>query len=300
MKDLMKTLKFIAIALLLSILFYSCDKNEFAPVIVEQDFTVAESTPEGTSFGTVVATDADAGQRLSYEIVDGNLEEVFNIDGSTGSLLVNDTDKLDYESTMHYILKVVVSDNHKNDPLESSAKIYIDVTDANEFAPKIPSGLEDHVFTVLENSPSGTSLGVVQATDEDSEQELTYRISGGNESEIFAIDPVNGSITVLDPTHLDYESDTTLVITISVVDSHEDNPLESTVTIRIDLLDENEFTPVIDNLSFDLFENPRIDQEIGIIQATDEDTYQKLTYSIVGSNENAYFLINPQTKEAKA
>ena len=290
----MKTLNLILGTLVLSLLFYSCDKNEFAPVIVEQDFTVAEGTPEGSSFGTVVATDADAGQRLSYEIVDGNMEDVFDIDGSTGSLLVNDAVKLDYESTMHYILRVVVSDNHKNDPLESSAKIFIDVTDANEFAPQIP-GLEDQVFTVLENSPSGTLIGVVQATDADSEQVLTYRISGGNESEIFGIDPVSGSITVASSLYLDYETDTTLMITISVTDSHEEDPLESSATIRIDLLDENEFTPVTENYSFDLFENPLNGQKIGIIQATDEDTYQKLTYSLLDSDENENFQIDSQT-----
>lgn len=291
----MRTLHIIVSTLLLSILFYSCDKNEYAPVIVEQNFTVSESTSEGASFGTVVATDADVGQRLSYEITDGNLDKVFNIEGSTGSLRVNDSDKLDYESSTHYVLLVVVSDNHKNDPLESSARIYIDVTDANEFAPLMPPGLEDQDFSVSENSSSGTLIGLVQATDADSEQELTYRISAGNESEIFGIDPVTGLISVADATQLDYESDTVHWIVVTAADSHEDDPLESSAEIQIDVVDENEYAPTIESQTFELDENPLVGQEIGLILASDEDSYQSLTYAIVGENEDNYFQINSQT-----
>lgn len=287
----MKTLKIITCTLVLSLLFYSCDKNEFAPVIVEQDFAVAENTPEGGAFGTVIASDADVGQRLSYEIVDGNLEDVFDIDGSTGSLLVNDANKLDYESTRHYILQVAVSDNHKKDPLESSANIFIDVTDANEFAPSIPD-IENQVFRISENSLAGTVVGVVEASDEDSEQTLTYSIKSGNESGIFTINSENGIITVLNNSTLDYETTRQYLLTVAVSDDHLEDPRESTANMRVDVLDVNEFAPEIESRIFTLDENPLNGQVIGRLEATDGDIHQSLTFSIIEQTENNYFGID--------
>jgi hypothetical protein len=291
----MKTLNHLLGMLMLSILFYSCDKNEHAPVIVDQNFTLSEDTPEEESFGTIVASDADAGQRLSYEITDGNLENIFRIDGSSGSLFVDDTDKLDYESSTHHVLQVVVSDNHKKDPLESSARIFLDVTDANEFAPQIPPSLEDEIFEILENSSAGTIIGLVQATDADRDQEVSYSISDGNDPGIFAIDPETGLISVMDATYLDFESDTTHWIVVTVADNHEDDPLESSAEIQINLMDENEFAPTMDDQSFTLDENPVNGQLIGKVLASDEDIYQNLLFSIADPKDEEFVTIHPQT-----
>lgn len=160
-----------ASTLVLSILFYSCDKNEFAPEINDQNFVVSENSNSGTAVGTVVATDVD-GPNLSYEIVDGNEDRVFAIHSSSGKLSIDNAEKLDYESTMHYKLQVVVSDNHSKDPLESSADMRIEVTDANEFAPV----MEALTFTLKENPFNGQDLGVVEASDGDIHQTLAFRI----------------------------------------------------------------------------------------------------------------------------
>ena len=58
----MKTLNIIASSLLLSLLLYSCNKNENAPTIVDQEFTIQENSPSGTLIGAVEATDPDEGQ----------------------------------------------------------------------------------------------------------------------------------------------------------------------------------------------------------------------------------------------
>ncbi len=291
----MKTLNFIASALILSILFYSCDKNEFAPEISDQVFTVSESSPAGTQVGTVIASDGDVGQTLSYEIVDGNDGNVFEIHSSTGMLSIKDQTNLDYETTFQYILNVVVSDNHKNEPLESSADILIEITDANEFAPSIPPEIETQVYTVMENSPAGTILGTIEATDDDNSQTITYSIKSGNEEEIFTIDPQSGTISVDNPAKLDYEFATQFTLIIAARDDHPNNPKESTASIQVEVLDENEFAPMIEPQVFALDENPTKGQVIGQIIATDQDTHQSLTYSITGGNEANYIQIDSQT-----
>jgi hypothetical protein len=52
-------------------------------------------------------------------------------------------------------------------------------------------------FSIPENSPVGTVVGSVTATDSDSPpNSLTYSIIGGNSSGAFAINPNTGEITV--------------------------------------------------------------------------------------------------------
>jgi hypothetical protein len=63
----MKTLKSIAIALTLPLLLFSCNKNEFAPELVDQSFTVEENSPKGTIIGIVEASDQDEGQILVHD-----------------------------------------------------------------------------------------------------------------------------------------------------------------------------------------------------------------------------------------
>ena len=82
----MKPLQMIAGTLVLSTLFYSCDKNEYPPEISDQVFSLEENAPAGTIVGTVLANDNDESQILSFEIIDGNEDGTFNIDPASGSL----------------------------------------------------------------------------------------------------------------------------------------------------------------------------------------------------------------------
>jgi len=59
------------------------DVNE-VPVIANQTFSIAENSANGTSVGTVVASDPDAGQTLTYSILSGNTSGAFALNASTG------------------------------------------------------------------------------------------------------------------------------------------------------------------------------------------------------------------------
>ena len=224
----MKTLNLIASTLLLSILFYSCNKNEYAPVITDQEFIIEENSPEGTIIGIVEASDRDESQILAYEIVDGNDQGIFQLDPSNGAIRVKEVSKLDYESIPEVVLTVAVSDEHDKDPLESSAKIRIIVMDLNEYAPVI----EAQTFTLDENPLSGQEIGQVVANDAESHQQLTYRIS--EESSNFQIDSLSGLLSVLDSASFDFELNPSLTVTIRVNDNHENSlSAETEITIQL-------------------------------------------------------------------
>ena len=76
----MKTLLFTLITLITC--FLACSKNDVTgplntpPSIEDQLFEITENANIGTIIGTILATDLDE-DTLSFEILEGNLENVF-------------------------------------------------------------------------------------------------------------------------------------------------------------------------------------------------------------------------------
>ena len=89
----------------------------------------------------------------------------------------------------------------------------IKINDVNE----TPSVVENN-YEVDENSPAGTFVGTVAATDPDQGQTHTFSIVGGNEQGVFEISN-DGKITVKDGSKIDYETHFSAMLTIKVTDS---------------------------------------------------------------------------------
>ena len=200
------------------------DLNE-APVVPDQHFGVDENSPNGTVVGVVIAFDPDIGDTHSFAIVAGDPVGAFAIDANTGFLTVADSSFLDFETNPTWTLTVQVTDAGG---LASTATITIDVYDINE-APIVGN----QIFSIIENSPNGTAVGVVIAFDADFGDSLSYSITGGDTGGAFAIDET-GIISVADYTLLDYETTPSFSLTVEVTDS---GLLTDTATVTIDLLD---------------------------------------------------------------
>ncbi len=83
-----------------------------APVIVELSANaVVENAAEGTVVGTVSATDPDAGDALTYALVD-DAGGRFTIDPASGAIMVADGSLLDYETADQHSVVVQVTDAH--------------------------------------------------------------------------------------------------------------------------------------------------------------------------------------------
>jgi Ca2+-binding RTX toxin-like protein len=105
-----------------------------APSIAAQAFALAENSPLGTVVGSVVASDVDAGQALTYSIVGGNTNAAFAINAATGQLSVANAGAIDFETTPVFNLMVRVTDN--GDPaLASDAAVTVNLSDVNELPP---------------------------------------------------------------------------------------------------------------------------------------------------------------------
>jgi len=228
----MKTLNIVLCTLVLSILFYSCDKNEFAPEVADQEFTIEENSPYGSVLGAVTASDADESQVVSFEIIDGNINGTFEIDPSSGVLSVSNPAKLNYEESTQITITVSVADNHEKDPMESSARIQINLSDVNEYAPVV----NNQVFELVENVANGTDIGRILASDSDTHQQLIFDILPWSDSGYAAIDSNTGNLTIIDSSAFDFESRQQVVIGIRVRDNHA-NSMSDTAMITLTIQD---------------------------------------------------------------
>lgn len=158
-----------------------------------------------------------------------------------------------------------------------------------------PPAVADQVFSVDENSPAGTIVGVVIAYDLDEGQSVSFEIARGNDQGTFDIDPAGGHLSVVDPQLLDYELHSSMILSVLVTDDHPRDPMASMATVTVDLVDLNEFAPVIEDQVFEISENPARGALVGIIQASDQDVHQGLDLTLISGNESGFFALDGQT-----
>jgi hypothetical protein len=252
-----------------------------APVISNQSFSVMPNASNGTTVGTVIASDPDAGQTLTYAITAGNTGNAFSIVASTGVLKVNNAAALTVSS---FALTVKVTDNG-SPSLNASATVTVNVTQANQ-APVITN----QTFDLQQTAAQGTLIGIIQASDPNAGQTLTYTIISGNSNGIFGLNSGTGALTVLIPEGL---TPGPKYLDVRVTDNGSPSMYTEAV-ITIDVISTNN-APIMTAQTFVSAPYPPVGSTLGIIEATDPDPGQTLTFSIVSGNSFGIFNINSAT-----
>ena len=259
------------------------------PAVNDQSFSVNENAANGAVVGTVVASDPDAGDTLSYAITGGNTNGAFSINTATGEITVNNSSALNFETNPTFSLTVQVTDNG-TPGLTDTATVTINLNNLNE----VPI-VNDQSFPVNENAVNGTVIGTVAASDPDAGDTLTYAITGGNTGGAFAINATTGEITVNNSAALNFETNPTFSLTVQVTDAGTPG-LTDTATVTINLNNLNE-TPVVNDQAFSVDENAANGTVVGTVAASDPDAGDTLTYAITGGNTGSAFTINATTGE---
>jgi len=258
-----------------------------SPVVNNQTFQVLSNSPNGTAVGTVVATDPDQNQTLSYSITAGNTSSAFAVNASTGAITVANSGAVNYLINPVFSITIRVQDNG-SPVMASFANVTINVTPVNN----VPV-ITNQSFTVNENSPAGTSVGQVAASDPDPGQTLTYAIISGNTSGTFQIS-ASGLISVANASSLNFENLPSYQLLVQVTDNGVP-PLASSTNISIAVNNVNETPVITSNQSFTVAEHVPAGTQVGIVSASDPDNGQSLTYSIIGGNTNNAFSISSTT-----
>jgi hypothetical protein len=261
------------------------DDNDSTPsVSTGQSFTVKKTVAVGSNFATVVATDADSADTLTYSILSQTnasnaAVDLFSIDSITGALSV----KNDISSAAGtYSIAVKALDDSAL-ALSDSQTVSIVVSSSTENS--APT-LLDKTVTLSEAATARTSVAVMSASDADGDS-LTYAITAGDTS-LFYINPTTGAITV-SKAGFDYETTKSYTLTVTASDA----TLSTTGTLTVNLSDENDNSPVFSEsvpTLVSLNVGASSGTEVATFSATDVDG-DAITYSLSGSN-SSFFAIN--------
>ncbi len=260
------------------------DVND-APVFTDGNDTsrsVVENVDIGVNIGTpITATDVDS-STLTYTL--GGLHaNLFEIEGDTGQLKTKIVHN--YEDQSFYQITITVSDGL----LGAIIVVNINISDEND-APVFTEGVST-TRTVAEKTLEGVELGAaVTATDEDNDT-LIYSL-GGADADVFDLDTTNGQLKTKKT--LDFETQTTYKVTLTVTDGKLTDTIEVTITVLdIDETIPNR-APVFtegDATTRTIAENTAAGVDIGpAITATDLDG-NTLVYSLGGEDAASFAIV---------
>ncbi|WGD34536.1 hypothetical protein [Olleya sp. YS] len=187
-----------------------------------QDFTttIDENPSNGDVLGTVQAT-GDA--TLSYSIVSQTPSGAVNIDANTGALTVADGTVFDFEVNPVITANIEVDNSGNIDTIVAT----INLNNVNELS------IQDFMSNIDENSPTGTSLGTVQAAGDGT---LSYSITSQSPAGTVTINSNTGELTIADETLFDFEVNPTISANITVNNSVS----TETAVATINLINVNE------------------------------------------------------------
>ena len=169
-----------------------------APEISVAAGSLAENEA-GADAAAVTATDADADDTHTYEVSDNRFEV------ANGMLKLKDGVTLDHEEADSVTMTVTVTDAAG---LSASADATVTVADVNE-APELTVGAPSPVG---ENT-AGADVAAVTATDVDAGDTHTYEVSDSR------FEVANGMLKLKDGMSLDFETDPTVALTVTVTDA---------------------------------------------------------------------------------
>ncbi|XP_053453810.1 protocadherin-23 [Nycticebus coucang] len=233
--------------------------------------------------------------QFQFSIVADDKDGFFEIDSFTGDLFLSK--ELDYETTSHYLFRVITIDHSKNPPLNSTVFLSIDVEDQNDHSPSFQHELI--VISVEENAPIGTLVYVFNAKDGDGSflnSRIQYFIeshhSGMNP---FLIHPSFGTLVTASP--LDRESMPAVLLTVTASDQAvnvTDRRLRSLMA-KVVILDVNDHSPTFKSFPIaHVKEDAMVGSLVHHITAQDPDEGRngKVTYSILSGNEDMAFVLD--------
>lgn len=261
----------------------------FLPPWTLDNPSYALNIPEEQPVGTIVATYAaiDEDSDISGYYIDP-ISDYFEINNGTG--IVQIKKQIDYEKEKALNFTVVAYDVGVPQ-LHAKATVYVNVININDNAPVFSQKMYN--VSILENSPAGSHVISVKATDLDADEfgKISYRLSGEH-SKNFDINSTTGEITVANSEFLDHEIITEITINVVATDGASGNLKHTAlVPVHIYVTDQNDNVPVFNQTVYNITigENIRLNPPVALLQvgATDLDggSNGDLRYRIVSGNE---------------
>ncbi|HEX8916817.1 MAG TPA: hypothetical protein VF796_30990, partial [Humisphaera sp.] len=185
------------------------DVNEAPADPVLAGGTVDENVPAGTSVGTLSSVDPDAGDVVAFSLVDG----VGSADNGAFAVVGDQLTLLsppDFEAKSSYAVRVRATDGGG---LFGERAITVTVRDVNE----PPTGVTLTTAGPLrDDSPAGTVVGTVSATDPDAGDTVGLQLVGTAGGPFKLVD---SQLQVADPSLIDGLTNPTYTVTVRATDA---------------------------------------------------------------------------------
>uniref|UniRef100_A0AAQ5ZMC3 Cadherin domain-containing protein n=1 Tax=Amphiprion ocellaris TaxID=80972 RepID=A0AAQ5ZMC3_AMPOC len=278
------------------------DANDNAPVFNQSVYkaTVIENAPKGTYVVAVNASDIDSGSyghvTYSFSKSKAGIIDMFDIDETTGKIYV--TKEIDFEKDKKIEFRVEAKDQGG---LTDSSKVEIEVIDVNDNAPVI--NVMSFTSPVSEDSPAGTTIGIINVKDLDSGENGQVRctIEAGVPFKIKF--NVRNYYALITDAALDRESLSECNITVVASDSGSP-PLSTKKTFNLKVSDVNDNAPVFPRKFYTalIAENNSPGVSLLSVNAKDPDENQNARVSYIlqeceigGSPVSEYVSVNAET-----
>uniref|UniRef100_A0A8D0H436 Cadherin EGF LAG seven-pass G-type receptor 2 n=1 Tax=Sphenodon punctatus TaxID=8508 RepID=A0A8D0H436_SPHPU len=234
------------------------DVNDNPPVFEHDEFDifVEENSPIGLVVARITASDPDEGTnaQIMYQIVEGNIPEVFQLDIFSGELTA--LMDLDYEAKSEYVIVVQAT----SAPLVSRATVHICLLDKNDNTPILKNFeiiFNNYITNKTSSFPSGV-IGRIPAYDPDISDTLTYGFEQGNELKLLLLNHTTGELRL--SRALDNNRPLEASMRVFVSDGIHSVTAQCTlqVTIITDEMLTNSITLRLENMSQERFLSPRL------------------------------------------
>ena len=264
------------------------DVDENHPPEFTEGPTTSRSIPENTAANEnigspVSADDDDTDDTLTYSL-GGTDAASFDIVSTSGQLKTKAA--LDFEDKNAYSVTITVSDTKATDTII----VTINVSDVDENHPPEFTEGPSTSRSIAENTAANENIGSpVSADDDDTDDTLTYTLSGTNAA---SFDIVSTSGQLKTKAALDYEEKRSYTVTITVSDTKATDTI--TVTINVSDVDENhppEFTEG-PSTTRSIPENTTANENIGSPVSAEDDDNDTLTYTLSGTDAASFDIVS--------
>ncbi len=255
------------------------DVNE-APVFADSAYAFAmdENAAGPLALGSVMATDPDRGDRLTYTLAEGDPAR-FEVDAVSGEVrYVGDGEDLE---TNPDGFQLVVAATDQGD-LGATSRVTVSLVDLNE-----PPAFQEasYGFEIAENTPGPLTLGTVEAVDSDLADTVSYALAGQAAAR-FEVDAASGELRYVGEGE-DHEGGPD-AYEFEVV-ARDRQGLAGRAAVAVTVLDVNEAPVFADSMyAFDLAENSAGPLALGPVEATDPDEGDAVSYSLASGDETRF------------
>ncbi|XP_029926425.1 cadherin-23 isoform X1 [Myripristis murdjan] len=259
------------------------DKNDNAPKFNSSEYRVRITELAQVGFALplfIQAEDKDEGVNSMFQVfLTGNNSDHFTISPTAvqgrADIRMRVAMTLDYEKIRSYSFSLYANESMSDHV--GFARVFIELINENDNRPIFSKPLYN--ISLPENTPRGTSLLRIMATDGDVGTFGIVRYYFSDEPDQFSLDVETGWVRLR--ANLDYELMRRFTLTVLARDGGGE---ETAGRLRINVLDINDNSPLFQKEAYvgSLRENEQAAQQVARLRATDEDSPPNnfLTYTI--------------------